>query len=377
MAPLRVDAGVLLKHLDEESEVSIRRALVLALGRYRDTREFLAQALPQVKEILETGDPGLHAAAEWLLRQWRQTSFLSQKQNAWADNDFRAQRLQSILATMIRDREKGLPCWYVNSQSQTMVVLSPGSPFPMGSPTTEKGRDPSESQHLERIPRVFAICAISVTKEQIQKFKKKLGALHERQTPEPTCPVVGLTWFEAAMYCNWLSEKDGISSDEWCYELDKKTGIPRSMKPNYLDLKGYRLPTEAEWEYACRAGAVTSRCYGDSPDLLDNYGWYYQNSQAHTWPVGLKKPNDLGLFDMHGNVQNWCQDLFHSFKPGAIYEDVSDPMIQIGPQARVLRGGSFMHVESDVRCADRSLRMPNELLAPNIGFRPARTLKAD
>jgi serine/threonine protein kinase/formylglycine-generating enzyme required for sulfatase activity len=379
MAPLRVEAGVLLKHLNEESEVSIRRALVLALGRYGDTPEFLAQALPQVKEILETDDPGLHGAAEWLLRQWKQTSFLSQKQSAWADDDFRAQRLQSILATMIRDREKGLPRWYVNSQSQTMVVLPPGPPFLMGSPTTEKGHDPSETQHLKCIPRVFAICATPVTKEQIQKFNQKLGTLHERQTPEPTCPVGGLTWFEAAKYCNWLSEKDGISSDQWCYELGK-TRIPESMKPNYLAKRGYRLPTEAEWEYACRAGAVTSRCYGDSPELLDNYGWYFRNSQAHTWPVGLKKPNDLGLFDMHGNVQNWCQDLFHPFpigKPGAIHEDVNDPMLKIGPLARVLRGGSFMHVETDVRCADRSLRMPNELLAPNIGFRPARTLKAD
>ncbi len=74
------------------------------------------------------------------------------------------------------------------------------------------------------------------------------------------------------------------------------------MKENYLSLTGYRLPTEAEMEYACRAGAVTSRYYGETEELLAKYGWYLQNSKERTWPVGSKKPNDLGLFDMHGNV---------------------------------------------------------------------------
>ena len=101
------------------------------------------------------------------------------------------------------------------------------------------------------------------------------------------------------------------------------------LKPNYLSLTGYRLPTEAEWEYACRAGAVTSWYYGETAELLTHYGWYRTNSPDQTQPVGAKKPNDRGLFDMHGNVFNWCQErvkLYATTKQGTPLDDIEDSL---------------------------------------------------
>src|SRR5439155_18493130 len=124
-----------------------------------------------------------------------------------------------------------------------------------------------------------------------------------RRCPDPDCPVLGVTWYDAAEYCNWLSAQEGLPRSEWCYLASGEAA------PNGLQRTGYRLPTEAEWEYACRAGAVTARFYGQSEELLGKYGWFVKNAEDRTWPVGTKKPNDLGLFDMHGNVQTWCQDI--------------------------------------------------------------------
>src|SRR6516225_191938 len=112
-------------------------------------------------------------------------------------------------------------------------------------------------------------------------------------------PVVGIDWYMAARYCNWLSKKEGIPEEEWCYEIH---GNEFRLKANYLSRRGYRLPTEAEMEFATRAGASTARYYGETEELLPKYAWYLRNSQEQTWPVGSLKPNDLGLFDVQGNV---------------------------------------------------------------------------
>ena len=152
------------------------------------------------------------------------------------------------------------------------------------------------------------------------------------------------------------------------------------MKPvsDFLNRSGYRLPTEAEWEYACRAGAVTSRYYGQSEELLAKYGWYQPNSGNRSWPVGSLKPNDLGLFDMHGEVYTWCQDPYMRYdlgQGGKATEDAGDNSPLNDKISRVLRCGGFLSRSRLLRSAVRARLQPGSRLNHFNGFRPARTYK--
>jgi formylglycine-generating enzyme required for sulfatase activity len=193
-----------------------------------------------------------------------------------------------------------------------------------------------------------------------------------------------VTWYDAAAFCNWLSDQEGIPEAEWCYQPQKGKdvrdwsaaayGEGMSLAPDYLRREGYRLPSEAEWEYACRAGAVTSRYYGESEELLGKYAWYTKNSlDRRALPAGSLKPNDFGLFDMLGNALEWCQDSSQS--QGFLSPlDVEDAENVNGNQSRILRGGSFLDPPRLVRCAVRNWDEVN-YRSSYVGFRPARTFR--
>jgi eukaryotic-like serine/threonine-protein kinase len=253
----------------------------------------------------------------------------------------------------------------------------PGSvEFVMGSPPTEAGRHDDEIQHKKRIDRTFALAAKPVTVDQFRRFETG-SASPDVYTRSGDFPVVGISWYMAAKYCNWLSKEEGIPEDQRCYEIN---GDEINLKSTYLSLTGYRLPTESEMEYATRAGAVTSGYYGETDDLLPKYAWYNKNSKETTWPVGSLKPNDLGLFDVQGNVFIWCQE---SFKPYPFVQgeesaedqedDPEDGLVVSSAVGRVLRGGSFDAQASYVRSASRISNVP-AFRAYDFGFRPARTL---
>ena len=392
--PLNTEVGTLVKRLTEEPDVSIRRALILSLdpeeyGEQDWTPEVRQLLVHDLHEIFRTADdPGLHAAAEWLLRQWHDEAWLQQMDEAWAnDRKGREKRLAHVNQVLATDKHHAGPQWYMTGQGQTMVVIPGPVEFEMGSPLAESGRLSHEKLHTTRIGRSVAIAAKPVTVKQYVLFHKQ--TFHEdhdylkERAPTEDCPVHYTTWFMAAAYCNWLSRQEGIPEDQWCYETNPQ-GLVTNSKPGYLRLTGYRLPTEAEWEYACRAGATTRWCYGEAEELLAKYGWYLQNAKERTWPVGSKKPNDLGLFDMHGNVWSWCQE---SYKPypekeyqlirqvsrQSIDDDLEDDVsIQI-EQPRVLRGGAFDTQASTVRSASRYWYAPS-VRSFSVGFRPARTV---
>ena len=145
--------------------------------------------------------------------------------------------------------------------------------------------------------------------------------------------------------------------------------------PDALKLPGYRLPTEAEWEYACRAGAVTSRYYGRSVELLGKYAWYSKNSQDRAWPCGQLLPNELGLFDMLGDVYEWCHEQYYRYPEGEDNTTTDDIniLLYINEQnPRILRSGAFLYQPADVRSAIRDEYAPANRDLYN-GFRPSRT----
>lgn len=372
------DPGAIVKRLEEEPDVSIRRALILSLGEFGEQTLAAGERTALMDKLHDLYrndlDPGLHAAAEWLLRQWKQDQFLKQIEQEWVKNkQQREQRLQSIGKELAKGQAK--PQWYVNGQGQTMVVIPGPVEFLMGSPPTESHRSDDERLHRKRIGRTFALATKAVTMEQFLRFRK--DDYMRQYAPTADCPVHGTTWYEAAEYCNWLSKQEGLPEKEFCYEPNKDGKYDEGMKMplDFMKRSGYRLPTESEWEYACRAGAVTSRYYGQSEELLGKYGWYTKNSDGKSWPVGISKPNDLGLFDMQGNVCTWCQDRaadYTSMQGGKATEDIGDASPPLDKVSRVLRGGGFINQPWNLRSALRIGDLPG-YRRNSYGFRPART----
>jgi formylglycine-generating enzyme required for sulfatase activity len=377
LSPLGADAGAISKRFDEETDITIRRALLLSLGEFSE-KEFPSTArqalLSRFQDIYRReSDPGLHAAVEWMLRQWKQQTWLKQVNEEWAkDKVQREKRLEGIKQMLTKEKANSPPQWYVNSQGHTMVVIPGPVEFLMGSPTTEADREDDERQHKKRISRTFALAAKSVTLEQYRQFAKDYWVPAKFARMEDL-PVVETSWHQAAAYCNWLSKEEEIDEHQWCYE--SKNGQVSKLKANYLSLTGYRLPTEAEMEYATRVGALTSRHYGETEELLPKYAWYFKNSQEKTWPVGSLIPNDFGLFDMHGNVYTWCQERHNNYPQSNKYEEDREDIYTINSnESRILRGGSFFDRASLIRSAYRGNYVP-EVRSGSGGFRPARTFR--
>jgi formylglycine-generating enzyme required for sulfatase activity/predicted Ser/Thr protein kinase len=375
-----IDAAVLLRRLEEEKDVTARRALILGLGEY--TAEQLpdqerARLVPQLLAwYRDDPDAGIHGAIDWLLRHGKEGPV--PRKLDWGQ----AEALQRI----DRERENKPPQqrrWYVNGQGQTMVLTGGRVDFLMGSPTDEAGRDEDEVQHRRRFDRRYAVAAKAVTVAQFQCFLQANPQVKhsytKRYSPQPDCPIVSVTWYEAAQYCRWLSEEEGVPQDQMCYppvaeiEKSKDGRTPLRLPPDYLSRTGYRLPTEAEWEFACRSGAVTAYSYGNAAELLDRYGWNLQNAADRTWPVGQKRPNDLGLFDMHGNVWEWCQESADDYDAAGM-EDKEDLREITDQTSRALRGGAFNDPPRESRAAFRNLNRPSSRLV-TFGLRPARTAR--
>jgi formylglycine-generating enzyme required for sulfatase activity len=376
--PLGVDADALVKRLDEEKDASARRALILALGEYADRGLPAAVRGPLVTKLLtwyrDDPDPGVHGAIDWLLRHGHEGPV--PRPLDWGQAE-KLERIDADLASRRREPPEGARHgWTVNGEGQTYVVVRGPVEYRMGSPPWDAERqDPKDERPHRRIIRHgFAIAASPVTVREWQRFlKERPEVLHsylEGYAPQPDCPIVGVTMYEAMAYCNWLSKKEGIPESEWCYPGKIEAGM--KVPADLLRRKGYRLPMEAEWEYAARAGAGSSRSFGEGEELRRRHAWYLDNARQRTWPIKMKRPNGLGLSDVHGNASCWCHD------PGAYYLDyarmgVYQHMLIIEEQrSRVLRGGAFDVAAPFVRSADRNFVRPWSRVS-TYGVRPSRT----
>jgi formylglycine-generating enzyme required for sulfatase activity len=370
LGPLGIEARTILDRLHEEANVTSRRALLLSLGEVKPERWLPGEReafVAELQDLYRTApDPGLHASAAWLLRQWGQGEWLYRVDQEWAlDAAQRQKQVRAAVASLAKAKGQASPRWYVTSQGQTMVVMAAPAEFMMGW----RG-----SQHRQRISRPFALSATPVTDGQYRlrglPGAKTANALRDH-------PEVYKSWYEAAAYCNWLSEREGIDPDQWCYETDAAGQM--KLRKGYLSRTGYRLPTEAEMEYANRAGATTNRFYGESVGLLEKYGWFVPNAKVQLWPVGKLKPNDLGFFDTHGNVWCWCQETQRTYppgEPGRVFED-EEGALEINPNlGRAMRGNCYTDQGNAVGCA--SCWYPVPTYQSNIaGFRVARTMPAE
>ena len=294
-------------------------------------------------------------------------------------------------------------------EGHTMVVFAGPVSVQMGSPAHEEGRQPAsdsaeEPRHTVTIPRSFAISTTEVTVAQFRRFLEanadikaghqfpnapgRMAEVHARFSPENDGPTIAMTWYEAAMYCNWLSARDGLPQSEWAYPagiLSDGFTMPR----DYLRRTGYRLPTEPEWEFAARAGTTTSRFFGESVEQLGEYAWFSRNpprarGQAgdpndpqRTSRVAMLKPNVFGLFDIYGNVWEWTQDRVERFQTADVRIDVEDPVLPVFDRdARTRRGGAFSYGAEMARSAARGpvTSLPTNR-RDNLGFRIARTMR--
>jgi formylglycine-generating enzyme required for sulfatase activity len=250
------------------------------------------------------------------------------------------------LLALLHPAKAQAPKEITNSIGMKLVLIPKGT-FMMGSPESEEGRKENETQHEVTISEDYYLGVYEVTQAQYEKVMGKNPSYFQGAkvgNENADLPVENVSWDDTVEFCKKLSD------------------LPEEKKAGRV----YRLPTEAQWEYACRAGSKTAYSFDDEEGLLPEYGWFSSNSSDRTHTVGLLEPNAWGLYDMHGNVWEWCSDWYGEYPKGA----VSDPTGPCEGSNRVNRGGSWNHGAAYCRSADRYGIDPS-YRRHNYGFRVA------
>jgi len=329
---LRGDPVTLAERLEIEPAVSIRRALIQALGGQHPASIPWAERSRIISHFqrlfVDDPDPGIHGSARWALVQWG------------AELPSAGDRPGQMPAS------PHAPSWRVNSQGQTMVIIT--------KPAVQ--RDSS-------IDYAYAISSDEVTVNEFRKFRD-YPEMAKIVAPTGDCPAHYITWYLAAEYCNWLSAQEGLDEGQWVYLPNEKGEFAEGMRisENATTLEGYRLPTAAEWEHACRAGSREAYGFGEPVSLLQRYAYYAWNARGRSYPGGTLLPNELGLFNMHGNVWEWNHDAAHA-EAGLAG--------QVG-RFRSTSGGSFFYHDAHVKSRSRKDIEPTYVGAAH-GFRVAQT----
>jgi serine/threonine protein kinase/formylglycine-generating enzyme required for sulfatase activity len=342
--------------------------LAISIGDFAEAELLNEEQLASVRDhalrlYAEDIDSGVHGVCEWLLKR------LGAK---------------AILASVMNELATGEPVgerrWYQTKTGHTFALYEPVE-FVMGSPIYESERyggpkEMDESRHRRTIDYRFAIGTHEITVEQFARFR----ANHEfdrNYSREQDAPANEVSWFDAVAYCNWLSDQEKLTPDQWCYQIDPQDPTQVTIPSDFLQRSGYRLPTEAEWEYTCRAGSNTARPYGENKELLGRYTWYVDNSDTQfTLPVGSLRPNDNGMFDMLGNIFEWTHDAPYPYPLNgtAPHSGQSEDMLVVKDRLRLLRGGSFNFPAMLARSSLR-LNIQPDVRNFSFGLRVSRTCR--
>ncbi len=244
----------------------------------------------------------------------------------------------------------------------TSFVLVEGGTFKMG---TDKAVEPHESPAHEVTVNSFYLNKAEVTFAEFDKYTAATGkdSVPSGDWGRGLMPVFMVSWFDAVQYCNWLSEQQKLS----------KYYIINGREVSTVDTaKGYRLPTEAEWEFAARGGNKSNHTYFAGGDTISEVGWYIDNAGGRSHPVRQKRPNELGLYDMNGNVWEWVWDIYdwNYYKTSPTF----DPRGPVSGPYRVMRGGAWYNYGNYAQVTTRQNNDPG-FRQNSVGFRIARSYR--
>jgi formylglycine-generating enzyme required for sulfatase activity len=254
---------------------------------------------------------------------------------------------------------------FKNTLIETDLIQVKGGTFKMGSKTSDTSAELDEQKEHSVTLNTFEISKFEVT---VWEWKQFIKANKMKMPIKPSWgwqdnyPINGITWNEAIAYCNWLSTKEKLQP---CYSK-KGPNFVCNFKAN-----GYRLPTEAEWEFAAKGGTNSKGFRYSGSDKLEDVAWHKVNSNGQPHTVGTKLPNELGIYDMSGNVWEWCWDWYN--KDFYKLEKVDNPKGPEMGERRTVRGGSWDSKSNYVRPANRISTIPSKT-HEFYGFRIARTI---
>ncbi|MCA9009232.1 MAG: SUMF1/EgtB/PvdO family nonheme iron enzyme [Planctomycetaceae bacterium] len=355
----------MLFELMNSADTTLKAALLRSLGGMVHDNVPTPLRAPVVdyakKLFVQEKETDVHSAAEWLLRSWGHQQELTELLNQ-----------PSVPHAYTPDKD-----WYVNSGGQTMAVFHGPIRIQTGAPEGEEDRDSDEVQAVRTINRDFAMGTTEVPMIEFLRLFKNYRHKATLVNPTLDCPAVMMTWNMAAEYCYWLSLEEGLPDDQICYILNDGVVVPEE---NYLHRTGYRLPTEAEWEYACRAQSTSPYFWGNNLEIAPRYSWTAENSDGRNHPVATKCPNRFGLYDMHGSASEWILEPYVEKLLDSEDVEIRAALPDDDPFKfdfrGVTRGGNVFAIVQKARSAARS--EGNTYGAGlSLGFRVVRTIEQD
>jgi len=396
---------------------NIRFALLLAIGEYAPTEIPAARRESLVKQLADwyANDPnsGVHGAAGWLLRQLDEKEIADRVDQTPVP--YSPDREWFTLAITVtptsppkpksENKEEGseaseaeegnpaktdagkpdIPAEEPEEKSEPLppktfyytFIIFPKGEYTIGSVADQPDRTKDEIRHNVTLTRPFALLDRELTFEELIAFSPQYAGFMQQYDARPTDAGFGTDWYDSVAYCRWLGKAMGLPESDQCYAdpetLDQEqyardpqvSWAPRNW-PLDLDKRGFRLPTESEWEVAARSGSRTAYGFGSEVALLDRFGWFSENSGKHVHPGRELRPSVRGLFDMHGNLFEWTHDWYSDIRESP----QTDPLGAKEGSSRVYRGGGWNYDAALCRAAIRDSNAPSNRTGSD-GFRLA------